>query len=82
MAHYKKILETFSSPFELEELIVLFEDLARYKMSISAPYVIMTNEIYGLKNILISKMVDANANTRILDLFSIFKLINNRVAKI
>ena len=82
MAHYKKIIETFGSPFELEELIVSFEDLARYKMSISIPYVIITNEIYGLKNILISKMVDTNANTQILDLFTIFKLLNNRVAKI
>ena len=82
MSHYKKIVDAFSSPFELEELITSFEDLARYKMSISVPYVIMTNEIYGLKNILISKMVDASANTKILGLFTIFKLINNRVAKV
>ena len=82
MSHYKKIIDTFNSPFELEELIVSFEDLAKYKMSISVPYVIMTNEVYGLKNILISKIVDSNANTKILDLLSIFKFINNRVAKV
>ena len=82
MAHYKKIIETFDSPFELKDLIVSFEDLARYKMSISVPYVIMTNEVYGLKNILISKIIDANGSTKILDLLSIFKLINNRVAKV
>ncbi len=82
MAHYKKIIDTFNSPFEQEELIVSFEDLARYKISISIPYVIMTNEIYGLKNILISKIVNANANQKILDIFSMFKLINDRVAKI
>ena len=82
MSHYKKIIDTFNSPFELEELIASFEDLARYKMSISVPYVIMTNEIFGLKNILVSKMVDVSVSTKILDLLMLFKLINNRVAKI
>ena len=82
MAHYKIIIETFDSPFELEDLIVSFEDLAKYKMSISIPYVVMTNEVYGLKNILISKIVYVNVSTKILDLLSIFKLINNRVAKV
>ncbi|MEN8304022.1 MAG: sensor domain-containing diguanylate cyclase [Campylobacterota bacterium] len=82
MAHYKKIIDTFNSSFRTEELISSFEDLARYKISISVPYVIMTNEIYGLKNILISKIVGTSADTKILDLFTIFILINNRVAKI
>ena len=82
MAHYKIIIETFDSPFELEDLILSFEDLAKYKMSISIPYVVMTNEVYGLKNILISKIAYVNVSTKILDLLSIFKLINNRVAKV
>ena len=82
IAHYKKIIHTFNAPFELENIISSFEYLAKYKMSISVPYVILTNEIYGLKNILISQMTEANTNDKIMDLFSMFKLINNRVAKI
>lgn len=82
IAYYTKIIKTFETPFELEELISAFEYLAKYKMSISVPYVILTNEIYGLKSILISQMTDTNANEKIMDLFSMFKLINNRVAKI
>ena len=81
-SHYKNIIDTFTSSFELENLILSFEDLTKYKMSISTPYVIMTNEIYGLKNILISKMADVRASGKILDILTIFKLINNRVAKV
>ena len=80
MAYYKRIIDTLSKPFEIENLLCSFEALAKYKMSISIPYVIMTNEIYGLKNILISKMAKENGN--ILELFSLFIIINNRVAKI
>ena len=41
MAYYKKIINTLSEPFELESIINAFEALARYKMSISIPYVVM-----------------------------------------
>jgi len=80
MAYYKRIIDTLTRAFELEDIISSFEALAKYKMSISIPYVIITNEIYGLKNILISKMADENSN--ILKLFSLFRVINNHVAKI
>jgi len=82
IAHYNKIIKTFAAPFELKEIISAFEYLAKYKMSISVPYVIVTNEIYGLKNILIAQMTHSNANEKIMDLFSMFEIINNRVAKI
>jgi len=80
MAYYKKIINTLTQPFELESIIGSFEALARYKMSIDIPYVVMTNEIYGLKNIIISKM--ANENINIIELFTLFGIINNHVAKI
>jgi diguanylate cyclase (GGDEF)-like protein len=80
MAYYKNIFEILGKPFHLGSLIDSFEALAKYKMSISIPYVIITNEIYGLKNLLISKMTDENAS--IIDLFKLFGIINNHVAKI
>jgi len=80
MAYYKRIINTLSHPFEIEDILTPFEALAKYKISISIPYVIMTNEIYGLKNILISKMADKN--TDIIELFRLFGTINNRIAKI
>ena len=79
-AYYKRIIDILSQPFELETLIESFEALTNYKMSSATPYVIMTNEIYGLKNILISRM--ATENTNIVELFSLFVIINNHVAKI
>jgi diguanylate cyclase len=80
LSFYKKIINLLISPFTIDELISLFEDFAQYNMSIPIPYVIITNEIYGLQNLLMSKITDANAD--IVQLIEIFKLINNKVAKV
>jgi len=80
MAHYSNILEILCRPFEVEELISEFEELAKYKISIAIPYVIMSNEIYGLKNMLVPHL-SVNSKS-ILDLFSLFNTINNSVAKV
>jgi diguanylate cyclase len=78
--YYEKILQTIASPFEEEELLLAFEDLANYKISRSIPYVIVTNEIYGLKGLLISKMSEHSAHSNVLELLKITDKINNRVA--
>ena len=80
MTYYKRIIDTLSQPFEVETLISSFEALAKYKMSISIPYVIITNEIHGLKSMLIPKLASKNSN--VLELFSLFGIINNHVAEI
>lgn len=81
-SYYQKILETLSKPFTLEELISNFEDLATYKISLEIPYVILTNEIYGLKSILIHKMSHNSTHSNIIQLLDTFKIINNSVAYI
>jgi len=80
-SYYKKIIEllcTTSSGFE--ELISMYEALTKYKMSIDIPYVIVTNELYALKNMLISKLAESNA--QIVEILTLFESINNVVAKI
>jgi diguanylate cyclase len=78
--YYEKILQTIASPFEEEELLLAFEELAIYKISCAIPYVIVTNEIYGLKGLLISKMSEYSAHSNVLELLKITDKINNRVA--
>lgn len=80
MLKYRKIVDMITTPFSDKELIVLFEDLAQYKMSISIPYIIMMNEIYGLKTVLIANL-KGSAST-IIVLLEIFEKINNKIAKI
>ena len=82
LSYYKDILDILDGSFESIEILKLFEELAKYKISLDVPYIIMTNEIYGLKNILISKMTDKNINLKILDLLSIFQEVNNKVAQV
>ena len=82
ISYYQKILETLGKPFTLEELISDFEDLARYKISSDTPYVILTNEIYGLKSILIHKMSHSSTTSNITYLLDLFNSINNSIAHI
>jgi diguanylate cyclase (GGDEF)-like protein len=79
---YKKILSVLQSSFEVEEVYEIFEELARHKISLDVPYVIMTNEIQSLKNMLISYISQVNMNSRILFILDLFKNINNKVAHI
>ena len=81
---YKEIIEMMSQAFELETLTKFFEELAHFKISISMPYIILVNELYGLKNIFISQIATHNRelNTHIADLLNIFTHINDSIAKI
>ncbi len=77
---YEEIFTLFQKRFQEEEILEIFQKLAEYKMSIDIPYTIMSNEIYGLENILISKMPEHVANKDLLMLVKLFKHINNKVA--
>jgi len=81
-SYYKKILETLSSDFQEDELIENFEDLANFKISLSVPYILMINEVYALKEVLISKMSSHEINSNIIYILSLFKEINNKIAYI
>ncbi|MEA3229058.1 MAG: diguanylate cyclase [Campylobacterota bacterium] len=80
MSKYRKIVTTIVTPFNLQELMNMFEDLAQYKMSISIPYIIMINEIHGLKSVLISNL--QGSSSLIVELLTLFEKINNKIAKI
>ena len=82
LKYYQNILDTLNGNFELQNILELFEKLAKYKISLDIPYIIMINEIHGLKNILISKMTQKHINSNIANLLSIFNEVNNRIAHI
>lgn len=80
--YYKNIIDLFSKTFTMKTLLKLVDDLTIYKITSDIPYIITLNEIYGLKNILISKISDKKSNLYIVEIMEIFKEINNNVASI
>ena len=79
---YKKIIAVLSTSFVEQDLLQLFEELAKLKISMDIPYALVTNEIYGLKNILISQMAKYNIDTKIIHFLYMFNKISNSVAKL
>ncbi len=84
---YEKVLQDLCQNIDEEKIIADFTELAKYKFSINVPYTIITNEIFGLKNILLSKLADNNKNDHnnsleIFQLITIFKQINDSIAYI
>lgn len=80
--YYQEIFNTFKAPFEEEKLLSLFEKLAHHKASLDLPYVIVTNELYALKNIILSRMLEENNTAKILELITLFKHIKDKIAYI
>jgi diguanylate cyclase (GGDEF)-like protein len=80
--YYEKILQIMNAPFQEDTLLASFEELSKYKISCAIPYVIMSNEIYGLKSLLIAKMSRYSAHAKVVELLQIIDKINNRVALI
>ncbi|MBU0719976.1 diguanylate cyclase [bacterium] len=79
-SYYSKITQLFNKEFESDDILKIYKKLASYKMAQDVPYIIMSSEAYGLKNILLSKMVNCNDNSNILELILLFKEINNTIA--
>lgn len=77
---YETIFSIFKKPFKEEELLNAYTNLTTYKLEEEIPYSIMSNEIYGLKNLLITNLNPQTLSEDIIKLLSIFKKINNRVA--
>ena len=80
--HYQNIIELFSSPFKLEEILNNFENLAKYEIVLENPYVITINEIYSLKTILINQIVPIDTNSSVFELLALFEKINDKIAQI
>ena len=82
VSFYREIFTLLEGEFEEEELLQVFARLAEYKISLEIPYTIMSNEVYGLENTLISKMPQNIANKDVLQLVKLFKRVNNQIAHI
>ncbi|OIP55267.1 MAG: diguanylate cyclase [Helicobacteraceae bacterium CG2_30_36_10] len=80
--HYINILNIFSAPFEGQDILKRFENLAKYQILLEHPYIIITNEIYCLQSLMMQKMASTHSNTNLLQFLSLFSEVNNRVAKI
>ncbi len=76
---YQNILKAFVD-LNQKKVLKLFEELAAFKISLNIPYIIMINEVFGLQNILISKIANHHMGSDVLDLLSTFKEIGNQIA--
>jgi diguanylate cyclase (GGDEF)-like protein len=79
---YRSIFEIFNNSFDDEEIINKFQELTKHKISLEIPYGIMVNEIYWLKNIIITHAIDKNMTSDIIAILKLFKDITNSVANL
>lgn len=77
--NYKKIVECFEKGCQEDTILEYFKQLAHLKMSLDIPYAALSNEVAGLKNILISK---ESSSQKIAYYVKIFQKISNCVAEI
>ncbi len=82
LEYYKKIFKLFEEEFESSDLTKIFRELALFKISNDIPYIIISNEIYSLKNLLISNIQGEDINLDIINILTLFREINNQVAQI
>lgn len=80
---YRNILNTLSGNFSEEEILKLFEELAQYEISQKMPYIIIMNELFCLKHLLMAKIAFEEENhSKILQILTLFKKISNSIAKV
>ena len=77
---YQKIFEILSSSFREEVILKQFEMFTKYKISLEVPYGIWINEIYNLKSMIISHIVEQKLNISIINFLKLFKNISNNIA--
>jgi len=77
---YEKVFKLLTRVFKEEELMSLYQGIAEYKISQEIPYAIMSNEIYGLKNLLISNFSKKTLGSEVVKVLDLFQKISNKVA--
>ena len=80
--YYQDMFDMFKREFNEKEMLSLLERLSKYKVSLELPYVVVTNELYSLKNIILTRMLEKNDSEKILELLPLFKKANNKVANV
>jgi diguanylate cyclase len=78
--YYKDIFELLSHPFSSEDIVKLFEGLAKYKLAKDIPYIVMSNEVYGFEKIIITELTKNSKNGDVLEFIKLFNEINNIIA--
>jgi len=78
--YYTEIFNIFKAPFKKKELLELFLELAEYKISRNIPYAIISNEIYSLKNLLLTEVSDIDTNKDVIKFLNLFRSINDSIA--
>ncbi len=78
---YKDILDNIVI-HNKDKVLSLYKEATLYKIENKIPYVIVSYEIDGLKNIILKKLYNDIDSDKILQLIDLFKDINNVVAKI
>jgi len=77
---YEKVFQLLKGEFEEEEILSLYTEIATYKISKEIPYAIMSNEIYGLKHLLINNFSKKTCSGEIVKVLELFQMISNNVA--
>lgn len=81
--YYRDILNTFKGDFKEEFILDLFEKIAQHEISLKMPYIVIMNELFCLKHILLTKIAHSNGNhLYISQILTLFQKISNRVAEI
>ena len=81
--YYTQVFKMFKGAFSEEELTAVFEDLARFNISEDVPYIILSNELFSLENLIIANIGSLkHSSEEILRTLSLFKKINNKIAHI
>jgi diguanylate cyclase (GGDEF)-like protein len=82
IVYYAEIISLFNTSFEEEKLLNLFDALAQHYITLDTPYIIISNETNNLKTLLVKNIENFFTGEMIMELFSLFNNINNRIAKI
>ena len=80
---YAEIFSLFANAFLEEELLGLCESLAEEKVAEGIPYIIISNELHSLMQMLMARVQEVeHSGERVLTLFELFTRVNNVVAKV
>jgi diguanylate cyclase len=78
--YYKDVFGLFTHSFNSEEIVNIFQGLAKYKMAKDIPYIVISNEVYGFENILIAELTKSSTNGEVVEFIKLVNEINNTVA--
>jgi len=77
---YQRILRTFCSAFAKSELILLFQQMAAYKISLNIPYAIIDAHINTLRDFLLKNISSAANADDVVNLLNLFREIKDTIA--